>query len=113
MRSGFTLIEVLVALVLFQIAIMALAATTVVAARDLGIANRRAIGRQLAENRVATLRAGACAAPESGVSDTQGLRETWHVAAAGRVRVITGSVELVLPRGREELVVRAWVLCAT
>ena len=112
MRRGVTLIEIIVALVLFQIAMLALSATTIVAARDLAAATRRARALELAERRVARLRPAACAGPQSGFSATDGLREFWSVESSGRVRFIRDSVELRLSRGTESLVVRAWVHCS-
>ena len=58
--KGFTLIEVLIALVIFEFGMLALAATSAVAARDLGVANRRMKANAIARNRVELLRADAC-----------------------------------------------------
>ena len=114
MRSGFTLIEAIVALVLFQIAALALAATTALAARDLGVADRYARAHVLALDRVARLRAAACAGPAAGsVAHRGGLVEQWRVESAGSVHAIVDSVTLTLPRGRTgTVVVRGYELCA-
>lgn len=113
MRPGFTLIESLIALVLFQIAMLALAATCAVAARDLGAANRHSRAQAVAEWRLASLRATACTSPAPGSRDLSGgLTEHWSVAAEGDVRVVTDSVVLIGRRGRETSVVaRGWMLC--
>lgn len=112
MRRGFTLIEALVALVLFEIAALALVATTAVAARDLGIADRHARGHALAIDRVARLKVGACAATTSGSrAHPGGLAEHWRVAAVGDLREISDSVELTLPGRTGSVVVREWEIC--
>jgi Tfp pilus assembly protein PilV len=115
MRAAFTLIEIIIALVLLQIGMLAIAATMAVAARDLGVANRRTRAQSIAENRVALLRPMSCAAPSSGSTELSGgLTEHWRVEGAARVRTITDSIVIVLPRGREaSVVVRGYMLCDT
>ena len=113
MRAGFTLIEALVALVLFGIGALALVATTAVAARDLGIADRHARGHAMAVDRVARLRVTACAATATGsAGHPGGLAEHWRVGAAGSLREISDSVELTMPGKRAaSVVVREWEIC--
>lgn len=113
MRRGFTLIESLMALVLFQIGVLALAATTVVAARDLATANRRVRAHAVAAYRVALLRGTACHATASGgLTRPGGLTERWSVAASGAGRIVADTVTIALPLGRTETVVAtAWLLC--
>lgn len=114
MRSGFTLIEVLVALLIFEFGMLALAASSAVAARDIGLAGRRMRARSVATTRVEQLRARACLASESGVARTaEGFTEFWRVEGAGLRRDVRDSVAIVLPGGRTaSVVVRASVLCA-
>ena len=113
MRAGFTLIEAMVALVLFQIAALALTAAGAVAARDLAVAMRHTRAQHMAADRVARLRATACGSPTTGgVVHPGGLTEHWAVTANGRVRAIADSVAMVLPGGRQgAVVVRGWELC--
>jgi Tfp pilus assembly protein PilV len=113
-QRGFTLIEAIVALVLFEIAALALVATTAVAARDLAMADRHARGFALASDRVARLRGGACAATSAGTElHANGLREHWRVDAMGTLRAIADSVELPAPAGAAgAVVVRAWEACS-
>lgn len=113
-RAGFTLVETLVALVLFQVGIIALVATAGVAARDLAEATLRRRAAQVAAARVEVLLGSACLAATSGSAVLNGgLREWWRVEAEGSSRSIVDSVEALLPRGRRaSVVVRAWALCA-
>lgn len=92
---------------------LALVATSAVAAQDLAAANRRVRAQSLAANRVEHLRALACPAPVAGSAQWPGgLTEYWRVDAAGTRRIITDSVELLLPRGRRgSHVMQAHVLC--
>jgi prepilin-type N-terminal cleavage/methylation domain-containing protein len=111
---GFTLLEVLVALVLFQFGMLALAATSAVVARDFATATRRVRAHTLARQRAELLRSSACGAPGTGTSlHADGLRESWRVQALDARRSVTVTVEFGLPRGRSDTVVeRAWAICA-
>jgi Tfp pilus assembly protein PilV len=113
-RSGSSLIEALLALLLLQFGLLALVAASAVSARDLGTANRRARAQALARNRVELVRASPCGAAATGERRWPGgLRELWTVSAAGPLRMVVDSVELTLARGRQEsYVLRGWTLCA-
>jgi len=112
MRRGFTLIEALIALVLFEFGMLALVATNALIARDLAAFKRRASAHALASQRVELLRARACDAPAAGVADSAGFVETWTVAVQGSHSSIVDSVAFALPRGRQSsVVVRASLLC--
>lgn len=114
MPRGFSLIEVLVALVLFEFGMLALVASSAVAARNLGVANRRLHAQWLATDRVEELRTTACGTPTPAgrAAAPGGLTEFWRVEAVGARRVLSDSVDLPLPNGRRSHVVaRAWMLC--
>lgn len=115
MRKGFTLIEAIVALVLFAFGMLALAATSAIAARDLAVANRSMRAQALARHRVELLRASACPTPGTGSAQAAGgLREFWRVDAAGPLRVVSDSVDFMLPGARRgNIVRRAWTVCAS
>jgi type IV pilus modification protein PilV len=115
MRRGFTLIEVLIALVIFEFGMLALAATSAVAARDLAEANHRIRAQTIASNRVEQLRAHACQLSSVGGVEVRGrLKEFWRVQAEGSRRIIADSVEFPTTRGRRtSLVLRGWALCAS
>lgn len=115
MRSGFSLVEALVALVLFQIGMLALAAAAAVAARDMGSAARRVHAVALAHNAAERMRIGVCAAPAGGGERALpgGYREFWRVDVVGRRRVVTDSVVYVRKAGKPaQVTARMAVLCA-
>jgi Tfp pilus assembly protein PilV len=113
-RRGFTLVETLVALVLFQLGMLALVATAGVAARDLAeaVARRRAQG--IAAAHAEMLRAAACRGAQAGSALlTAGMVESWRVEVVGAARSVTDSIDVPLPRGRRAAVVaRTWTVCA-
>jgi len=108
------MVEALVALVLFEIGILALVASGAIAARDLASANRRTRARLVAAARVEILRTHVCAGGSSGHTELPGgLSEFWRGEGSGAARAITDSVAYELPAGRRSsVVVRAWALCA-
>lgn len=110
---GFTLIEVVLALVIFQVGMLALAATIAVSAGDIAAANRRMRAQSVARARIASLRASACPVAASGRGELAGgLVEHWSVTAEGRLRRVADSVSITLPRGRSSAVVLAeWMRC--
>lgn len=66
-RDGFTLVEVLVALVVFAIGALGLAAETAALTRQVGIGQRAAVVTAAATARLERLRARACASRTNGV----------------------------------------------
>ena len=101
MRRGFTLVEVLVALIIFQIAMLALAGTTAVAARDLSSAHRSSRAQALARNRLELHRARICPAPATArMIHEGGYTETWSIEEAQSLRRIVVIIEFPLPGNR-------------
>lgn len=112
-RAGFTLVETLVALLILEFALLALVATSAVAARDLAAARLLDRARETARNRVERLAAGCPGAQAGTETLPAGLAEHWTVRAVGRERHIEDSVVVRGPRGAERSVVaRTAVLCA-
>lgn len=112
MRSGFTLIETLVALVLFQFGMLAVTAAAAVAARDLATAQRMVRAQSTARERVELLRARVCPDIAAGTHQSDGLVEYWAIESLAAHRVLRDSVAFTLPRGRKgHVVLRAYALC--
>jgi Tfp pilus assembly protein PilV len=112
-RAGFTLVETLVALVLFQLGMLAMVATAGIAARDLAEAVARRRAQDIATAHAEALRSAACRGAGSGSALlTAGMVEHWRVDAVGFGRSVTDSIELPLSRGRRtEVVARTWTVC--
>ena len=114
MRRGFTLVEALVALVIFAFGMLAVAGASSTTARDLGVAQRRAHALALARERVGALHARACSDPQSGGSlRPGGFEEHWRVQVDGARRLVSDSVVFAVARGRRtSVIVRASTFCA-
>ena len=87
-RRGFTVAEVIVAIVVFAIGMLGLTATAHMLARMITRGNRGGHGAFVAQQKIESMRAtalgtGGCAALTSG-SDTSGLYvRTWTVSTSG------------------------------
>ena len=111
-RPAFTLVETLVALVLFQFALLALAAGAAVAVRDLAAARRMATAHAMARNRVEWLASLSCAPTGAGAVATNGYVEHWRVDPAGDRLLIRDSVVFTRPNGASGFAIaRGATLC--
>jgi Tfp pilus assembly protein PilV len=111
-RVGFSLVETLVALALFQFVMLALAAGAAVAARDLAAARRTALAHSMARNRVARLASTPCPPPGIGTLEANRFIEHWRVDRAANRRLIIDSVTFARPNGSVGFVVaRGVTLC--
>jgi Tfp pilus assembly protein PilV len=105
-RNAFTLVEVLVALVLLEIGMLALSGVAAVAARDFVTATRILRASAIASRRIEMLRGIPCPAPASGAQQTGFATEYWRVEATKSARLLRDSVEFGLGSGRNGHVVR-------
>ena len=113
-RPGFTLAELLVALLLVNCALVALVSTSAATARWLASAGAGARAASAAVARVERLASQSCAVASSGsVVDTRGLREWWTVAREDDgSRSLSDSVEYLSLRGvRRTAAASARTLC--
>lgn len=111
-RPAFTLVETLVALVLFQFAMLALTAGAAVAARDLADARRMTTAHAMARDRVEWLASLSCPSSGSGTLRAGGYTQHWRVDPSGDRRLIRDSVVYARPNGRSGFVVaRGAKLC--
>lgn len=112
MRHGFTLVETLVALVLVQVGLLAVAATSALALRDVAIAARETRAREVARERIELLRMSACTANVEGAHANRAFTESWRVSGDSVMKSIRDSVDFPLPAGRRgRFVIEEKVLC--
>ncbi len=80
-RSGLSVVEVLVALVIVTVGLLGMAGSTALALRTTTDAARRRDAAQWAASRIALLAAQGCAVASSGVANASGARftEQWVV----------------------------------
>jgi prepilin-type N-terminal cleavage/methylation domain-containing protein len=116
-RAGFTLVELLVALVLLDVGLFALVATSALVTREMSAAARRAQALAVAANRLERVASMSCAATESAGGEAMpypGVRERWTVTGEeeeGEARAITDSVAFTTAVGVRVLVLHSRTPC--
>jgi prepilin-type N-terminal cleavage/methylation domain-containing protein len=116
---GFTLIEVLVAIVLLTIGIIALAGSSGSVARMIGRGKVETRAAQAATRRMEILRLAADAPPRctdpgfasGGPVLSGGMAESWQVPGTGKVRHVRVTVTYLTVRGPREAMLETRVTC--
>lgn len=112
-RAGFTVVEVLVALVIVSVGLLGMAGTATLSLRTSAAASRerRALGRL--RLRLATLAASGCGAASGSAADPgDAVQEQWTVGLArGGVALVDASVQWPEGAGVRTLTARSALLC--
>jgi len=111
-RRGFTLVEVVVAVFILDVALMALVAGSAVLVAQTNELKVRTLAVHAAGNRLQALGAGSCA-PLSGSAVTgPDLREWFTVAPHGRnARDVRDSVAFLVAGGQRSIVLQTRLPC--
>lgn len=116
-RDGFTLVEVVVAVVILGVGVVAVAGTFGNSARMVGQGWRFTRAAAIASQRLETLRRQAnstsprCTALASGTQTSGSITQTWTVTANGNLRNIRVTVRVPRPRGASVDTVLATLAC--
>ena len=95
-QPGFTLIEVLIAVVLIDVGLLALVAGSAVLVKRTAEVRARSTALRAASNRLQVLSSGVCA-PVAGAAASGGVREAWSVLVLpNQVREIRDSVAFTI-----------------
>jgi prepilin-type N-terminal cleavage/methylation domain-containing protein len=109
--AGYTLIEIVVAMVIFTAGALALAASSAVVAQTVATNALRERGRRIASSRIALIKSH-CAAATSGGETVQQIASAWSVARVGGSRIsVTESVSYMSPRGPRTQTYRTMAWC--
>jgi prepilin-type N-terminal cleavage/methylation domain-containing protein len=93
---GFTLLEVLVALMVLATGILGLSANAALVSRLVGDGSRLTVAATVATARFERLRALPCASAASGTAITRGIEERWAVAPIGPAPVRALEVQVTV-----------------
>ena len=119
-NQGLTLIEVLIAIVLLGVGIVALAGGSGMVTRMIGRGKVETRAAQVASRRVEALRlAAASSSPRctaaafssGGPAIHDGVTESWVVPAAGRVRLVRVTVTYLTVRGPRSAALETGIEC--
>ena len=105
-RAGFTIVELLVALMIFAVGMLGLAATAGSVTKMMGGAKRQVIAANIAQSRLEKLRSSPCSTIAGGADTTRGIISTWTVATGTRGKTISETV--VFPTGRGQTRTRTY-----
>jgi len=88
-RAGFTLVEVLLAVVLIDVGLLALVASSAVLVRETNALRLRNAALRAATNRLQRLGAAGCQPVSGSATTADGIREDWivTVTAAGLIDI--------------------------
>ena len=106
-RKGFSLIELMVAIMVLTVGILGLAATTAVATQMIGAGGRHTLAASVAQSRFEVLRRGSCAALSGGSSYTRGIAEVWQVDSVRTSAFVTARVTYQTRRGPRTQIFRS------
>jgi prepilin-type N-terminal cleavage/methylation domain-containing protein len=110
-RAGYTLIEVVVAVLVFTVGALALAASSAIIAQAMAANALRERAGRIAVSRIASIKS-QCGSAVSGSENVQQMESTWSVARADRSRVsVIESVSYASPRGRRTQSYRTTIWC--
>ena len=101
-ERGFTLVELMVAMIIFVIGLLALASTTAVTTRHMGGGAQMARAASAAQTRFERLRAEACETITDGSDESRGIAEKWTVTTMPRAVEVTLVVSFDTNRGSRE-----------
>jgi len=114
-RGGFTIIELVVAIIIMTVGVLALATGAAGVAKQMRDGNNQAaLAAVVGQARMETIRSLGCSSLSSNTATTRGMTEKWNVVwISARARAVTESVTYV-PRARVSRTVawRSVVPCA-
>jgi prepilin-type N-terminal cleavage/methylation domain-containing protein len=109
--AGYTLIEVIVALLIFTVGALALAASSAVVAQSLTMNALRERAGRVALSRIEVIKS-QCALAGSGRETVRQIESSWAIARTGSSRMsVTESVSYSSPRGSRTETYRATIWC--
>jgi prepilin-type N-terminal cleavage/methylation domain-containing protein len=119
-HAGFTIVEVLAAIIIFGVGVLATAGSAAMVTRMIGEGKQATRMAAIAARRLAALRLAAfstippCTGPRftsGGPITSTGITETWFVPAAGNVRAVSVALSRPSVRGSRSTVLRARITC--
>jgi prepilin-type N-terminal cleavage/methylation domain-containing protein len=110
-RAGFTLVELMVAMLMFTVGLLALASTSAVVVGQMGDAGRMGVAASVAQTRIERLRSGACGTAQTGTNTGRGVSESWTVTPMTRSARIDVTITYSTRRGLRSQSYRSMMRC--
>lgn len=111
-RAGFTLVELIVAMLLLTIGLLALAGVGGVVLKQMSSGSYQTVATSIAQSRFEQLEGDACAAIIGGTATVRGMSEKWTVAPLGlRAKTVYDTVTVVAASGTKTIGIHTVVSC--
>jgi prepilin-type N-terminal cleavage/methylation domain-containing protein len=110
-RPGFTVVELIVAIMIFSVGALAMAGTAARVMTMLTSAQTRTIAAGVAEARFEQLRGTPCSAQTSGSATTRGISEQWTIVKLSRADDVTVVVSFTADHRSKTAAYRSWFPC--
>lgn len=113
-RRGFTLVELMVAIVIMAVGVLGLAGTAALVSRLSGGAAQETLAADVASSRFEKMRSLSCASIASGSDTTRGMQESWGDSTVTKnIRWVGDSIRYQAADGRMRgpMVFTSYVRC--
>jgi type IV pilus modification protein PilV len=110
-EAGYTIIELLVAVMIFTVGLLAMASTAGVIMTSMASSKTRTIAAAVAEARFERLRGQTCTARTSGSAVTRGVREDWSRKALARADDVTVTITFQTQHRSRTQTFRSYLPC--
>lgn len=87
-RAGFTIVEMVVAIIVFTIGVMGLAGTAAYVARQMNGGAQQTLAATIAQSRIDSIAGTGCHAVGSGTAVRKGISERWTVERPANFNVL-------------------------
>jgi len=110
-RSGFTLAELLVALMVFSVGALAMVATSANVMTLITASKNRALAASVAASRFERMRSQSCTAHQTDSASGRGITEAWQVVKLAKADDVTVRVTFVANHRTQTRVYRSFLTC--
>ena len=111
-RAGFTLVELIVAMLMLTIGLLGLAGVGAVVLKQMKGGTNQTIAAAIAQSRFEQFEGDPCASIVGGTATTRGMTETWTVASVGlRAKTIRDTVTFSASNGTRKVGIHTVVAC--
>ena len=110
-RAGFTLAELLVALMVFSIGALAMVATSANVMTLITASKNRTLAGEIAASRFDRMRGQPCSAHQTDSATTRGITEAWQVVKLAKADDVTVRVSFVANHRTQSRIYRSFLQC--
>ena len=110
-RAGFTLAELLVALMVFSVGALAMVATSANVMTLITSSKNRALAASIAASRFERMRSQPCSAHRTDSATTRGVTEAWQVVNLAKADDVTVRVSFISNHRTQTRIYRSFLQC--